>query len=421
MPVTTPRQIAYQALLTAYRQEGFITDVLSHWQKQESPDSRDVGLAREIATGTMQMTLALDHLAKQLTTKGKLDLKLKEKIILRSAIYQHVFMDRIPLYAITNEALKLADTHCHSRFKSFLNAALRKVEKASLEIPQDNSPLSLSIRYSHPLWFVDALIKDYDEATAISILECGNLAAPAMARVRPSGDPQHLPEGMTLITEEPFPVARIDNSSMIEAIAGNPNYYIQNITPATLVGQVAKAIPEPKRILDLCAAPGGKTLALFDSFSDADYHVNDVSDTKLDKLRENFARHGVKAELHLGPGELFSSELTFDLIVLDVPCSNTGVLNKRPEARWRLDQEHLQQLESLQEKLITNAAKLLSPTGVICYMTCSILKEENENQVNRICSQLGLHVTSPTTILPNKEGQDGGFSCLLSMHTNPSS
>lgn len=379
------REAAFLAYLQFLKDDTFIQKSLNEWQKRESPSHEDAALASQIAYGTVQRSISLDYFAKQLSSQQKLSLKNKEKALLRTALYQYYFLDKIPLYAIADEMQKIAKKYCHYTFCSFLNALLRKIEKTPLELPPDD----LSIAYSYPLFFVKKLLEEYPIHTVHTILKAGNAPAKITARKRPS---------LEMIEILP---------SEIDTISQSEHFYIQNKTPVLLVEAISKSLAQVSSILDLCASPGGKLLAFHDLFPDAHLFANDVTEEKLQRLKENCEKYGVEATLSCSPGESFKSDHLFDLIILDVPCSNSGVLNKRKEARHRLSQENLDTLVKMQKKLVTHAISLLKPHGKIAYMTCSILKEEN-----RVTHE-SLHIISEKLILPSMEGLDGGYMALL--------
>lgn len=405
-----PREAAYLALLAATRAERFISDTLSIWQ-QTKPSSRDIHLAQQLAYGASQRALTLDFIAQQLSAKKKLSLKLKERLLVHVALYQYYFLERLPLYAITNEMVKLAQKYCHSTFVGYLNALLRNLPETIPPIPNSDSIHDLSVRYSYPPLFIKLLIDDYGLSQAKTVLELGNTAAPTMVRLRPGAS---FPEqDLNSVCTDPFPMGALNASDSLSLFANSPLAYIQNVTPATLLGNLARSISKPERILDLCASPGGKLLAIHDLFPEAKLFANDVSEEKLKRLEENCNKYGLTVCLSCGPGEAFTSNAPFDSVILDVPCSNTGVLNKRPEARWRLSEESLKELEATQINLIKHAKTLLRPGGEIWYMTCSVLKRENEGLIERACKEVGLRKRFEQTILPNPEGWDGGYACAL--------
>lgn len=410
----TPREIAYLALLAAKREERYIADTLDEWIRQTDPSPRDAALAREIAYGSCRMALALDAIGAQCASSGKLSLKSKERLLLHTALYQHFYLKRIPLYAIVNETLEVARKYCHAQFVKFLNGALRSLETFKPSLPAGDSIADISIRLSYPAHLVEELISAYGTDQAKAILEAGNLAAPTMFRVRAPAALASLPEEAYRYVEgSGDKTALLLNSGSMPAVAASPMLYIQNATPAALMAFLKEGGREPKSILDVCASPGGKLLLAHDLFPGATLHGNDVSLQKVERLNENLAKYGIAATVTCGKGEELQSDSLFDLIILDVPCSNTGVLNKRPEARWRFNREHIAETARIQMELLTHAVGLLADNGEIWYLTCSIMPAENEILAAKAQEKLGLQVRAMKTILPNTEGWDGGFACAL--------
>ncbi|HEV8051715.1 MAG TPA: transcription antitermination factor NusB [Parachlamydiaceae bacterium] len=407
------REAAYLALLASMRHEDFIAHSLEKWMKNQNPSKLDFAFSYEIASGSARMALALDHIGAGLSTNKKLSLKVKERALVRTAIYQYCFMDKVPLYAIVNETIEIAKKYCHRTFVAYLNALLRKLEDSPNALPSGSLPNELSIRYSYPLHFVEALISDYGLESAEELLKKGNMPPKTMVRVRPGVDLSlEAFKFLQLQTGIGISMAILDKAASLSALVELPEIYIQNATPVALVAALAERTEYPSTILDLCASPGGKLLAAHDLYPKAKLFANDVSPEKIMRLSQNLNKYGVMADLNCGPGESYETKEHFDIIILDVPCSNSGVLNKRPEARWRLTEEAIGNLEMIQLRLIEHAATLLAPGGVIWYLTCSILKSENEALLNHV-RNFGLAVEYTNTVLPNEEGWDGGFSALL--------
>jgi len=407
------REAAYLALLASLREEKFLADSLQEWNKSCQPSSIDLALAQEIAYGSCQKALSLDYLASQLSEKKKLAIKLKERALLRTALYQQCFMSRIPPYAIADESIKIAQKHCHAFFVNYLNALLRRLAQGIPALPDGDSIQELSIRYSYPIFFIQELIPNYGLEKTKEILAAGNTPAPTMFRIRP----QALQIPQELIVATPCPVAALKERSLLEKIASSRDYYIQNATPASLIGRLCQESPyPPKKILDLCAAPGGKLIAAHDFFPEASLWANDRTEEKMKKLSENLTKYEIKATLSSSLGENYQSSDLFDLIILDVPCSNSGVLNKRHEARWRLTSNALEKQAEIQFKLLANAKTLLAPQGELWYLTCSILPKENQELIGKASRELDLSIRFQELILPNSEGWDGGFASALTMN-----
>lgn len=401
------REASFLAVTASSRGQCFAEDYLGEWKVSARPSRADFHLAKAIAYGSIQMATALDYLAKQLTATGKLNLKLTERILLRCALYQAHFMDHIPIYAIVDESVQLAHKYCHRRFVPFLNATLRAYSSIKPTLPSDDSIESLAIRYSYPSLFVEAVHK------SVPILACGNRPSPLMVRLR---NGVTFPANCTNVLDKKLRVARLDNPQDIESFIASKDYYVQNATQVYLLDALANLTPTPKSIIDLCAAPGGKTIAIHDLYPSAQLTVNDISPKRVKTLQENLSKYDIQAAVMVSSGEAYQSNETYDLIILDVPCSNSGVLNKRSEARWRLAQQELQQLNGIQLKLVERARQLLAPGGTIWYLTCSILPQENEELIAQACQRYGLKSLFHETVLPNAEGWDGGFGCLLIPH-----
>lgn len=363
------RRAAYLALMAWHEKGTFIWDSLERWKEKEKPSRSDLNFAYELACGTMRMQRYLDSLARSIV--DKMPKKAKERMLLRLALYQKVFTPNIPIYAVVDTAVSLAKEYANDSFAKFLNAVLRK------EIKEEN--ITFAEKYSYTDFFVESLEKQYGKEVAHSLLDIENKPCP-----------HH------------------------EVVYGNERY-IQNLTQAELIQKQASKLPvAPKKILDLCAAPGGKTLHLHHLYPEATLIANEISSAKIATLEENMRRFNCPALITNMPGEAFTSPTPFDLILVDAPCSNSGVLYKCPEARWRIEKEEIEKLREMQINLLQHGATLLAPGGKIWYQTCSILAEENERLVEEICQRFKLCIDGePLLQLPDAAGHEGGFSCSL--------
>lgn len=415
MNTLNPREAAFSALKDFLKDEVFLSESLSKWKtetKKKIP-SKDFHLAEEIAYGTCRRLLSLEYLACQISGKKKLKLKVKEKALLYSALYQHFFMDRVPLFAIANESVLIAKKHCYVTFANFLNAILRKLENQSYFLPENDSIESLTIRYSLPKFVVKKLIGDYEIGTVKKIFTTSNIPSKTTVRVR--DQISALPEGLTMLDGESESFAQLDDSSQLHLITSSPSFYIQNSTPYLMMKRLSETVNHPiKSIIDLCASPGGKTLAAHEFYPDATIVSNDVSEEKIVKLQENLAKYNIPATTSISHAEEISTDQKFDLVIIDAPCSNSGVLNKRPEARWRLSKDNLNELLKIQTAIFEKGVSLLNPGGKIWYLTCSILKMENEQLINQMAESLNLNILEQHTILPSSDSLlDGGYGCSL--------
>lgn len=375
------RSAALHALI-AWQQKGtFLWDFLESWKNRESPDKRELDFAYELACQTARYLGYLEHVAKKLTTA--LPKKQSERLLLYLGLYQRIFLKNIPLYAVVSTTVELAKNLTFSHFARFLNAVLRK------EIPED-SPDCITL-HSYPEFFKNCLLNQYGKEKMLELLTVMNHPSICMATTYTDG--------------------KIDNRCYETPPESS---YIQNCTPVQLVTTLAKTIQKtPTHILDLCAAPGGKTLLLAHLFPEAHLIAHDLPH-KEKRLLENVHRFAPNVKV-VTNHEAFADR-KFDLILVDAPCSNSGVLYKCPEARWRLSQESLDQLEQVQIELIKQAITHLQKGGTLWYMTCSILQQENEAFVEKLQKTLGLTLNQFLLCLPDQKGQEGGFAASFSIN-----
>ncbi|MBS0635463.1 MAG: methyltransferase domain-containing protein [Verrucomicrobia bacterium] len=357
----TAREAAFLALDTYFLEGVFIEESLERFKNQLSQS--DFGLAYELASGVIRQKRALEKTAARYASLPK---KRKEKILLYMALYQQLYLDRIPDFAVGNEMVQLAKKHASALFAKFLNAFLRN-QKCVL----DPTP-------SYTDYFITTLEATYDEAQ--KILELGNKKPPLFARDR---------KEMKMV---PF-----------ERYVESDRYYFQNPTQFLLYSHL-KGDFKPKRIVDLAASPGGKTLLLHDFFPEATLYANDISEKRVALIKENCKKYGFTATLSTYDALDFVADAPFDLVVLDAPCTNSGCLYKCPEARWRLTEESVAAHAALQKKLLEKACTL---GKTVWYSTCSILPAENQDVV------APYNPITQLTILPNDDGLEGGFAAVI--------
>lgn len=402
------REAAFLAVLASLKNTSFVADFLLQWQREFHPSDLDFRFAQEIANGTVRMTSALDSIARQLNSSGRLSLKPKEKALLRTALYQHYYMSKVPLFALVDEAVKLSKKHCHPTFTAFLNRLLRRIEETAVHLPDDDRAESLALSFSYPEEYIRLLLEEQGLSLTREILAAGNIPPPVMLRVRPEANLTKFQDpAFEWISHSHPSVVALKEGQKVPLVAEWRDCYIQNLTPAKLLDNLSTHWqgPPPKTILDLCSAPGGKLLAAHDLFPLAHLFANDVSEEKLNLVKVNAHKYNLDVTYFCQKGEEFVTAQKFDLVIVDAPCSNTGVLNKRSEARWRLTPESIQAHVNLQQKLLKRALELINPGGEVWYLTCSILKSEN----GELLRSLGLPIKFEETVFPNLQGIDGGY------------
>lgn len=401
--INNPRLAAFEAIKTWSKNQ---KNVEQYFENNSSLNlsAKDKGLAKEIACGVIRRYLSLEYFLEKLFYPRKVLLKPDERILFWMALYQFLYLEKIPLYAIVNETINLAKELRFMHLVGLYNALLRKLDKIDFALPKDR----LDIYYSYPQFFIDKLIKEYGLEKTHDLAQVLNIFFPP--KVRMDKEENEYPEAY--VTDH-FKVMTLRKGEDLSFFAENAKFYIQNISPVLLMEFLASDTRAFKSILDLCSSPGGKLLIAHKLYPEASLFANDLTQEKINLLKKNLDKYHVLAKVLKSPAESFTSNEKFDLIIVDAPCSNTGVLHKRPEARWRLNEPNLRQLNDLQFSILTRAESLLNSEGQIWYMTCSILKEENEGLMERVQKELNLKINKTLKILPDAEGKDGGFACCL--------
>ena len=334
-------------------------------------DKREIKLASRLTLGVLQNYMLLDYwIDSLLTGKKKLDLPVRN--VLRLGAYQILFSDRIPARAAVSESVALCRSCGFSSACGLVNAVLRKIADGSMHLPAD-----LSIRYSHPRWFVERMKARHGLPFTEALLAANNTEPP-------------------LDQHEAFTPGEI---------------YVQD---RAAYNAVEMADPQPgMRVLDVCAAPGGKSFTAAVLMQNSGNILScDIHEKKLTLISEGAERLGIKIiETRCADAGCFYPELenAFDLVIADVPCSGFGVIRKKPEIRMKSFEE-IEKLPALQKKIADNVSRYVVPGGKLLYSTCTVFEEENEKIAHGIA---GFEVLQERTFWPHLDGTDGFYACVL--------
>lgn len=300
---------------------------------------------------------------------------------LQVALFQIRHLDRIPRHAAVNEAVELAKG-VSRKSAGFVNAVLRKA--ADLELPD-----AIGVRTSHPDWLIERWRARFKPRELEAILEADNAVLPVTVRPNPLRA-----KGPLEIEGDPAADPRFE--------AGE--FTVQDETSMTVAPLLD---PRPhERVLDLCAAPGGKTTHLAELMGGKGKVVAVDLPGRIGRVAESARRLGLGSiECVAGDAATIAFRKRFDAILLDAPCSNTGVLARRPDVRWRLTERDIAGAAALQRRLLENAARLLAPGGRLVYSTCSLEPEENRVELP------GFAVEKEELVLPSAT-RSGGYGAL---------
>jgi len=425
VPSQNPREIAARILLQ-WEQEPITAEALLSGSLA-GVHGPDRGLCQELVLGVLRNKTWLDWLIDQ-KTNGRRQQPLPQ-ILLRLGLYQIFLLDRIPAHAAVNETVNLARRLDLGNQSGFINAVLRNClrEKPTwLEKLTDLRNNQPAIGYSHPLWLVQRWRDRWPDY--VSLLDWNNQPAPVYARRNTllttveDLEAQWGQEGVAFARlklswlKEGF-MFRIEPKVPLAALPSfqEGKFYIQD--PST-IASVQELNPLPgENILDLCAAPGGKATAIAQRMQDnGSILAVDIDDARLDRLRENADRLGLRS---IQPKALHQIDLKtagpFDRILVDAPCSNTGVMRRRVDVRWRLNARELPVLARTQIDLLNRSAPLLKPGGVLVYSTCSIEAEENEDVITAFMRKnRDYKKETARTLTPMRDKTDGAFVARMS-------
>ena len=353
--------------------------------------------------------------------------------VLLTGLYQLLFMDRQEPYAVVNEAVGLAKACGGPRMGSLVNAVLRRVTREEDAVRDFLKRQPFDVQVSHPHGLVNRWRRQFGERPMRELCAWNNERPSVVLCVNRHRVPferfRHMLTEAGMESEphpaEPSRCLVLPHGASVSRAPGYEEGLFLVQDPATLVPvQLLGAVPG-ERVLDLCAAPGGKTAALAEAMQGAGVLVAvDIYADRMERLEENLRRlrwdfvetvradatNGAALREALGP----HADAGFDRILLDAPCSNTGVLRRRPDARWRFDERRLARLCHTQSALLDGAAPLLRPGGALVYSTCSLEPEEDEDLASRwVSSHDGFSLVKARKLFPPRSRTDGGYSALI--------
>jgi 16S rRNA (cytosine967-C5)-methyltransferase len=397
MPVSPARAAAFDILLRVERHSSYAAELL-HSSAYKDLSTADHNLATELVMGVLRWRSQLDkeiaHASSQ--TLAKLDLEVL--IALRLALYQFWWLDRVPQRAALHESVELVKRARKRSAAPFVNAVLRKLSTKKRQEPTGLyvSASELSDAFAHPLWLLERWIKEYGIATAQKICAYNQSVPGTAIPIRnASAEAELAREGVALAPGALLASARRVLSGDITKSAAfrSGKIAIQDegsqLVAALVPGSPTRASNQEKtktRILDCCAAPGGKTLAIADQNPQADITAIEIHPHRarlLQKLLQTSRDHA-PIQIVIADARHLPLSSYFDRILADVPCSGTGTLARNPEIKWRLEPGDLMELQSLQIAILTSALERLTPGGRIIYSTCSLEREENEDVVEQL-------------------------------------
>lgn len=360
----------------------------------------DRGFARLIAATTLRRLGQIDGVLRSFQTKRLPPRAGLAQNILRSAAAQILFLDTAP-HAAVSSAVEMADKDNDAQhYKGMINAVLRRVAAAGAEIAAGQDAAILNT----PEWLWQSWVENYTETTARAIA-AQHLCEPPLD-FTPRYDPASL---ATLLDGQVLPTGSVRRAAggRITELPGyaDGNWWVQDAAaaiPARLLGDVAG-----EAVLDLCAAPGGKTAQL--AAAGAKVTAVDRSAARMQRVTENLSRLQLSAECIVADVESWRPPTPVNRILLDAPCSATGTIRRHPDIAWRKTQAQIATLSALQDRLLDAAVEMLAPGGWLVFCTCSLQPEEGVSRIEALLAR-----GAPVTRMPIQPNEVGGLSELIS-------
>jgi 16S rRNA (cytosine967-C5)-methyltransferase len=405
------RDAALSILMEINQNQAYSNLLLNRTIKKYDIDPKDRGLLTELTYGTLQHRLTLDYYLESFV-KGKLDPWVRE--LLRLSIYQIVYLTKIPPHAVVHEAVEIAKRRGHKGIASTVNGILRTVLRKGVRPIEDieDDIERMSVETSHPAWLIERWVKQFGKEEALAMAHENNHPARMTARV--NSLKSTVDEVLNALAKEGIEASKgevipgsIQTSS--GSLANTKAFAEGSLTiqdESSMLPVIALDVKPDMKVLDMCAAPGGKTTFIAEKMNDkGEIYAHDLHEHKVSLIESNAKRLGIQS-ITTKSGD--SRELesvygpaSFDRILVDAPCSGLGVIRRKPEIKYNKTEQDLASLTEIQEQLLDTAYRLIKDDGIIVYSTCTIEYDENEGMVRRFLKKYPDVEMAPLDALAN--------------------
>lgn len=427
------REVALQVLVNCQRRGAWSDSALSNAIRGARLSGRDAALASRLCYGVQQNQQLLDFWLERLCTVPLAKLELTVRTAIELGMYQIKLLDRIPARAAVSESVELARSWSRNpRSPGLVNGVLRAFDRQKEALPW---PDSLTVRYSHPQWLVELLSDELEGVGVEQLLQANNSQPDTVIQtnlLKTSGEALRArleAEGVAVTPHPALPDCfSISGTGDIEQLESFREGWFQVQDSAARMAVLAAAPKPGMRVLDACAAPGGKSFQVAMEMENKGSILScDLQAKKLSRIMAGAARLGIDCiSVRAMDGRVFEPELEgkFDLVLADVPCSGLGIIRKKPDIRYKRP-EPLEGLPSIQRAILENVSRYVKPGGVLLYSTCTVLRRENQVVVDSFLTGrqdfrleafalpgVG-NCTGMMTLWPHIHGTDGFFMAKM--------
>ena len=429
----TARQIAFNALSKIQKDNSYSNIALDSFLSKSEHDTRDKSFVSALFYGVIERQITLDYNISLYLSKPLKKLKPEVLTLLRLGAYQLLFMEKVPTSAAVNETIKLSKKNSLQFASGLINAVLRKISINGFCLPDNNDEVEfLSIKYSCSEWLIKKWLKEYGREDTEEFLKSSLGASDVFIRVNTSKtDSDTLIE---LLREEGIEAEKtaLENALKI-SLGGNDIenikafkdglFHVQDL--ACQYAVKALGIKEGDKVFALCSAPGGKTFTAAQFAGKiGEIHAFDIYEKRVELIKKGAVRLGLEnVKASTGDASVHNADLGLaDKVLCDVPCSGFGIIGRKPEIKYKSEDE-AKEIERLQYPILNNAASYVKKGGRLLYSTCTLSRNENENVCERFLSEhkdFSNVVPLPEisdekylTLMPHKHGTDGFFIALF--------
>lgn len=421
--MTNQRKLAAMALLRVERDGAYSNLVLNELIKNSDLDKQASAFVSALFYGVLERKITLDYLITKLSSKSVKKISPLTLQVLRSALYQILYMESVPHSAAVNEAVNIIKRSKESFASGFVNAVLRAALRKIPSLPEEDDADSLSVRYSCGKSLISKLLSDYGPENTKRILSNVLLESTVFIRVNTLKTTVKELANLLAVDGVTCEETEIPDSLAIKgagSIERNRYYkqgyfHVQDLS-SQLCSQSLEACAG-NTVLDICAAPGGKTFTICEMMGDSGKIIAcDLHSHRVELIEKGAKRLCLKSvETRVLDATKQQNDLIsgFDRVLCDAPCSGSGIISRKPDIKYK-DFDNNAELHSIQFAILENAFSYLKVGGKLVYSTCSILKSENEDIVSRLVScEESAHVVSTKTLLPGIDDTDGFFICVI--------
>ncbi|MBR0415428.1 MAG: 16S rRNA (cytosine(967)-C(5))-methyltransferase RsmB [Clostridia bacterium] len=417
----TARQFVFELLLRLNKSGAYSNLILDSALKKCALSGQDKAFATSLFYGVIEKQLYLDYQLSLALTQPLKKLRPEVLITLRMGVYQLLLMDKVPDSAAINESVKLIKKNRCAFAAGLVNAVLRNIQRSGARLPDETAENYLSVKYAVPQSLIDLWIEDYGKETCLGILESLEEMPQTVVRVNTlCTSAQELIDALAAEGVEAHPAKGLENALVIEKTGAlhtlrafeNGLFHIED-TAAQKAALLIEAQPG-ERILDCCAAPGGKSFTIAEEMGRGEIVACDIYPQRVALIETGAHRLHIDCiKTCVQDATIYNSDFgAFDRVLCDVPCSGLGIIRKKPEIRFKTPAEIADSAHA-QLQILKTAFRYLKPGGTLVYATCTLHKAENEAVIDSFMKEHSAEVIFQKTFFPHIDHTDGFYAAVI--------